>query len=117
MVWQDFMFACSMYPATSAFIENIKSEATEQVVRLRNPPCIALWCGNNEVSEGWERWGWQDGLTRVDRDSLQVAYDRIFLHLLPLIVSENSQSSYHHSSPLFGRGDERSRLLGDRHDW
>ena len=19
---------------------------------------MALWCGNNEVSEGWQRWGW-----------------------------------------------------------
>ncbi|MFM7105863.1 MAG: hypothetical protein ACKOW8_10115, partial [Flavobacteriales bacterium] len=105
------------YPANNAFIENIKSEATEQVVRLRNHPCIALWCGNNEVSEGWERWGWKDGLTQANRDSLQVAYDRIFLHLLPLIVSENTQSSYHHSSPLFGRGDVRSQLEGDMHDW
>ena len=67
LIWQDFMFACAMYPGDEAFLENIKQEAIEnvkeeaeqQVKRLRNHSSIALWCGNNENAEGWKRWGWQ----------------------------------------------------------
>ena len=47
-----------MYPGDSAFVENVKNK--EQVIRLRNHPCIVLWCGNiKEVDEGWHNWGWQ----------------------------------------------------------
>ena len=54
LVWQDFMFACAMYPGDAHFTENAGHEALEQVRRLRNHPCIALWCGNNEIDEGWQ---------------------------------------------------------------
>ena len=57
LVWQDFMFACAMYPGNEEFLENVKQEAIENVKRLRQHPSIALWCGNNENSEGWHRWG------------------------------------------------------------
>jgi len=47
LVWQDFMFACSMYPGDAAFVENVRHEAIENVRRLRNHPSLALWAGNN----------------------------------------------------------------------
>jgi beta-mannosidase len=59
LVWQDFMFACAMYPGDSVFTQNVISEAKDNIIRLRNHPCIALWCGNNEIDEGWHNWGWQ----------------------------------------------------------
>ena len=31
MVWQDFMFACSMYPGDEKFLESVRAEATDQV--------------------------------------------------------------------------------------
>jgi len=117
MVWHDFMFACTMYPGDDAFIANVQSEAIEQVTRLRNHPCMALWCGNNEVSEGWQRWGWKDGLNSADQDSLQQAYERLFDDVLQQVVSKYSTISYHPSSPLLGRGDVRSQSVGDMHDW
>lgn len=49
MIWQDFMFANSMYPGTSGFIDNVKQEATYQIQRLRNHPSVVFWCGNNEI--------------------------------------------------------------------
>lgn len=49
MVWQDFMFACSMYPGDEAFLNSVRLEAEENVTRLRNHPSIVLWCGNNEI--------------------------------------------------------------------
>ncbi|HKK68657.1 MAG TPA: hypothetical protein VJ946_10605, partial [Bacteroidales bacterium] len=48
MVWQDFMFACSMYPGDKPFLDNVKAEAIDNVKRLRNHPSIVIWCGNNE---------------------------------------------------------------------
>jgi len=60
LIWQDFMFACSLYPGDAEFIENVKDEAEYNIRRLRNHPCIALWCGNNEVAMGIEHWQWQE---------------------------------------------------------
>jgi beta-mannosidase len=48
MVWQDFMFANATPPAFLK--ESIAKEIDYQVRRLRNHPCIAVWCGNNEIS-------------------------------------------------------------------
>ena len=54
-VWQDFMFACSAYTAyDAAFMDNVKKEATENVIRLRNHPCMALLCGNNEIEQDYK---------------------------------------------------------------
>jgi beta-mannosidase len=42
LVWQDFMFACAMFPGDEAFLENVRQEAIDNVKRLRNHPSIAL---------------------------------------------------------------------------
>ena len=46
LVWQDFMYACAMYPANKEMLENIEIESIEQLKRLRNHPSIALWVYN-----------------------------------------------------------------------
>lgn len=48
LVWQDFQFACGVYPAHPEFVENVRQEAIYNVGRLKHHPCIALFCGNNE---------------------------------------------------------------------
>ena len=48
LVWQDFLFACGLYPALDWFQASVKAEAEAAVRRLRHHPSIALWCGNNE---------------------------------------------------------------------
>jgi beta-mannosidase len=53
LVWHDFQFACSGYPAMDPkFMRNVAAEADEQVRRLRHRASLALWCGNNEIEEG-----------------------------------------------------------------
>jgi len=32
MLWQDFMFACALYPTDDDFIANVRSEVTHQVI-------------------------------------------------------------------------------------
>ena len=41
------------------YLKNVKEEIAQQVERMRKHPCLALWCGNNEIEEGWNNWGWQ----------------------------------------------------------
>lgn len=48
LVWQDFQFACGVYPAHREFIENVRKEAEDNIIRLRHHPSLALFCGNNE---------------------------------------------------------------------
>lgn len=48
MVWQDFMFACALYPTEPGFLESVRKEVTYQVRRLKSHPSIIIWSGNNE---------------------------------------------------------------------
>lgn len=117
LVWQDFMFACAMYPGDKEYLANVEHEAVQQVTRLRNHPCIALWCGNNENSEGWHRWGWQTDLSMGQRRKVWKDYKRVFMKLLPKIVEEHSTTDYWESSPMLGRGDPEHQFRGDAHYW
>ena len=117
LVWQDFMYACAMYPGDDAFLENAKQEATDQLIRLRNHPSIVLWCGNNESSEGWHRWGWQEGKTEQQKDKIWGDYLKLFDSILPQQVADYSKIPYWESSPKFGRGNPRYKYEGDAHDW
>src|SRR5690606_401947 len=118
LVWQDFMFACAMYPGDAEFLENVKQEAIINIKRLRGHPSIALWCGNNENNEGWQRWGWQDGKTEAQKQEIWKNYYAVFNHILPRAVdSLNPNINYWESSPKYGRGDKRYQFEGDAHDW
>lgn len=126
MVWQDFMFACSMYPGDDKFLNNVRMEAEDNVKRLRNHACIALWCGNNEMEVAWAEghegrgWGWKEAYTRQQRETIWRAYDTLFHHILPAVVQQYTASQpYWHSSPSAGMGklagyDTNS---GDMHYW
>jgi len=49
LVWQDCMFSCALYPSSPAFLAEVEAETRQQVLRLKDHPSIALWCGNNEA--------------------------------------------------------------------
>ena len=58
LVWQDFIFSCSIYPLDEPdFVENVRVEAVENIRRLRHRASLALWCGNNEMEWGWAELG------------------------------------------------------------
>tara|TARA_B110000459_G_C16610537_1_gene495863 strand:+ start:550 stop:2961 length:2412 start_codon:yes stop_codon:yes gene_type:complete len=117
LVWHDFMFACAMYPGDNDFLSSVLHEAIGQTIRLRHHPSLAMWCGNNEVSEGWQRWGWQDGLSEKDISKKEKAYTEIFENILPSTVNKYDDAPYWPSSPLLGRGDSEFKNRGDAHDW
>ncbi|XP_042325087.1 beta-mannosidase isoform X5 [Sceloporus undulatus] len=47
-IWQDFMFACALYPTDQSYIDSVKAEITHQMKRLKSHPSIIVWSGNNE---------------------------------------------------------------------
>lgn len=120
LVWQDFMFACAMYPGDRDFMENVRQEVREQVIRLRKHPCIALWCGNNEIDEGWHNWGWQKqyGYSPADSAAIWGHYQQLFHTLIPEELEKlDPERPYHPSSPATGWGRKESLLSGDLHYW
>jgi len=122
LVWQDFMFACAMYPGDEAFLENVKQEVIDNVSRLQNHPSIALWCGNNENDEGWHNWGWQKQFNYSKADSTKIwnDYQKLFHNLIPKTLDSilpKNENRYWPSSPSIGWGRKESLLSGDAHYW
>lgn len=130
MVWQDFMFACSMYPGDEQFLESVRQEAIDNVIRLRNHPSIVLWCGNNEIDSAWAHydedagWGWKKQFTAEQREKLWSDYEKIFHELLPDVISElHASVDYWPSSPLVSLSASKAQHAnpgtneGDVHYW
>ena len=120
MVWQDFMFANSMYPGDDAFIDNVKEEVKEQVLRLRSHPSLALWNGNNEIDVAWKNWGWQKQYNYSIEDSIKISsdYERLFQQDIPNIIETyNSITDYTHTSPLSNWGKPENFNTGSMHYW
>ncbi|TXD47240.1 beta-mannosidase [Polaribacter sp. IC073] len=117
LIWQDFMFACAMYPGDIEFLKNVQKEAEQQVKRLRNHASIALWCGNNENSEGWKLWGWQRNRSEKEKQEIWKDYLVVFDTILPNTVSKFSDTNYWETSPKYGRGNKKYQTEGDAHDW
>jgi beta-mannosidase len=127
MVWQDFMFACSMYPGDKEILANIKLEAIDNVKRLRSHPSVVLWCGNNEIEAAWANyeekkgWGWKKRFDKKQRAEIWKAYQDIFHKILPDVVNKyNPQIAYWASSPSTGNPKvtpDDKNTSGDIHYW
>jgi beta-mannosidase len=120
LVWQDFMFACTMYPWDEGFTTNVRKEVEQQIVRLKGHPSLALWCGNNEVDEGWRNWGWAKQFANDSLVGKKVwfGYQRIFHELIAETVQQfDPTRPYWPSSPLHGWGSTESLKHGDAHYW
>ncbi|HEX6046313.1 MAG TPA: glycoside hydrolase family 2 protein [Pyrinomonadaceae bacterium] len=115
LVWQDYMFACSMYPGNQEFLDNVRAEAVDNVKRLRNHPSIVIWAGNNEVETAWRNWGWRQNLPSSVWDD----YEKIFHGVLKEVSAEYDPARpYWPSSPHGGLADDPdSKRSGDVHYW
>lgn len=122
LVWQDFMFACSTYPVDGELEDNIRAEAEYNLKRLRNHPCIAIWCGNNECNDAWYGWGWNQTYTKQghpEYDSIKNAqFEHQYYELLPGEVAKFSpHTPYHPSSPWSSKYAPSDPSCGDMHNW
>ena len=55
MVWQEFPLVCNNYVNDPHYLEILEQEATCIVKSLRKHPCVVLWCGGNELFNGWSK--------------------------------------------------------------
>jgi beta-mannosidase len=129
IVWQDFMFSCSIYPSDNEFIEDVKLELEDNIKRIRNHPSLCLWCGNNEIE--WI-------LDMIDRQTsieiqappkyklalpmklLKRMYHHLFEDIIPDIVNRYDPGRiYWPSSPSSGGrfDDPNDENRGDVHCW
>lgn len=117
LVWQDFMFACGMFPADESFLDNVANEVKDNVKRLRNHPSIALYCGNNENEIGWDTWGWKDKYSEVEQKQHIENANKLFYKIIPeTLKAHDPNKPYHPSSPNAGRTSE-DLGTGDTHYW
>ncbi|HET7535782.1 MAG TPA: glycoside hydrolase family 2 protein [Candidatus Didemnitutus sp.] len=106
LVWQDFMFACSIYPADAAFLRSVQVEAEQQVRRLRHRACLAVWCGNNEIE--------QLNADLLKKPKLRADYNAIFQRLLPKVVTKvDGVTDYWPTSQYRGDGAKGDSVGGD----
>jgi len=117
MVWQDFMFACMSYPSDRAFLEDVRTEITQQVRRLSHHACIAIWCGDNEVI-GSLHWYPE---TKADPSRYIANYDRLNSMLGNIVEDEDPARRFWPSSPSLGYLDFsdgwHKDTRGDTHYW
>lgn len=110
LIWQDFMFACSMYPASNEFLQSVTTEVKQQVRRLQYHPSIVVWAGNNE-NEAALRGNWygtQTNFTLYKND-----YVKLYVDTISPIVKQNDKSrSYIVSSPSNGIKSEQEGYIG-----
>lgn len=110
LIWQDFMFACGFYPEHDEFIENVKKEITQNVMRLQYHPSIAIWCGNNE-----NEWIW---FQRQKTSYKKMPGYKIFHSVIPSILKEiDPGRPYWPSSPFGDDEDPNSFNSGNTHQW
>jgi beta-mannosidase len=110
LVWQDFMFACSLYPEHDPdFRHDVEREIAFQVRRLRSHPCLALFCGNNEIQ--WIFTSTAD--PKPTALSGQLYWNRMAPEICHLLAPE---IPYWNSSP-YGGSEPNANTAGDRHHW
>ncbi|KAK4498081.1 hypothetical protein PRZ48_010737 [Zasmidium cellare] len=120
LVWQDFMFACGMFPACKSFLEKIEVEVRDNLRKLRHHPCIALWCGNNEdyvipLLSSIEYDAEDKDPDSILKSPFPARYT--YEHLLPKICKELVPDTPYWPGSPFGGSMCNSQTDGDIHQW
>ena len=114
MVWQDFIFACAMYPDDDKeFCAAVRVEAEKTVKRLRNYPGLVLWCANNENNEAYdERW------IGNKKDKKRIFYGKkIYYEILPSACAKYDGTRPYRPGSPYGGEFANSDYEGDMHAW
>uniref|UniRef100_A0A669F7X4 Beta-mannosidase n=1 Tax=Oreochromis niloticus TaxID=8128 RepID=A0A669F7X4_ORENI len=112
MVWQDFMFACAMYPTETDFIQTVREEVVQQVQRLKSHPSIIIWSGNNE-NEAALATDWFD-IPASQRPKYIRDYVMLYVDNIKKVVQEEDQSRpFLVSSPTNGAESEQEGWVAE----
>ncbi|KAF6724384.1 Beta-mannosidase [Oryzias melastigma] len=106
MVWQDFMFACAMYPTEADFIQTVREEVVQQVGRLKSHPSIIIWSGNNE-NEAALATNWFN-ISTPQRPVYVKDYVTLYVdNIQKIVLKEDPSRPFLVSSPTNGVESER----------
>ena len=107
LVWQDFFTAYSMYVPNSRMYDLFRQEAEYQVLRLRDHPCIWLWCGGNESFMSAD----------YDYPGEEMMGMEIFDEIFPSICNKLDPGRYYHRTSPDGGSYANDPLEGDSHGY
>jgi len=112
LVWQDFMFACTPYPENEpGLLDNISREVDQQIIRLRNHPCLSLWCGENEGQAVHQY------LDLMAGQSTPFLGATIFQKLIPQALERLDPTTAYWPGSPYGGPMHNSMRAGDVHNW
>lgn len=130
LVWQDFLFACALYPEDEPIWSSVEAEARDNIARLSHHPSLVLWCGSNENIWGYQAWGWKKkvqelaverGVNAPEGETAEVAWGNGYYNdMLPRVCAQADPSRpYWPSSPWSGsmQTDCADPDHGNRHTW
>uniref|UniRef100_A0A673L7P9 Beta-mannosidase n=1 Tax=Sinocyclocheilus rhinocerous TaxID=307959 RepID=A0A673L7P9_9TELE len=106
MIWQDFMFACALYPTEKDFIQTVREEVTQQVRRLKSHPSVVIWSGNNE-NEAAIATDWFN-ISVAARPLYVKDYVNLYVeNIRDIVLQEDSTRPFLVSSPTNGVESEK----------
>ncbi|KAI5633033.1 beta-mannosidase [Phthorimaea operculella] len=109
LIWQDFMFACSMYPVDKEFMDSVRTEVEQNVKRLQHHASIAIWAGNNE-NEAALRGNWYH--TAAKFDEYKHNYIKLYVDTIkPIVEHLDPDRRYLVSSPSNGKKSEQDGYI------
>jgi beta-mannosidase len=89
MVWQEFPLACNLYEDDPHYLHVLAQEAISIIEKVKSHPCLAIWCGGNELFNDWSGMTDQSKALRL---------------LNSLCLSHDPDTPFLMTSPLEGMG-------------
>ncbi|XP_026480283.1 beta-mannosidase-like [Ctenocephalides felis] len=116
LIWQDFMFACAMYPTYEKFLNTVEIEVVQNARRLQHHPSIAIWAGNNE-NEAALRQNWYGTITEQER--YEKEYKELYVNVIRDAVRRVDPSrTFLVSSPSNGiNSEDQDFIASDPQDY
>ncbi|UYV81238.1 hypothetical protein LAZ67_20000433 [Cordylochernes scorpioides] len=112
LIWQDFMFACNLYPTDPDFLESVSTEVVQQVRRLQHHPSVAIWAGNNENEQALAQEWW--GLVSKHLPQYKKDYIKLYIStVMPLVETIDPSRPFLPSSPSNGHLTQQQNWVSD----
>lgn len=112
LIWNDFMFACGIYPQDGGFLDNVAAEAEYVLKTYRNYTCLAIWAGDNENGQAyiWANRSYEFQNDKISNQVLKNACARLDPQRFYLTTSPGSPNS-----EIKGGDNPESPYQGDLH--
>eukprot|EP00823_Brevimastigomonas_motovehiculus_P007086 TRINITY_DN6099_c0_g1_i1.p1 TRINITY_DN6099_c0_g1~~TRINITY_DN6099_c0_g1_i1.p1 ORF type:complete len:964 (+),score=272.46 TRINITY_DN6099_c0_g1_i1:92-2983(+) len=102
LVWQEFAFACAMYPRSAEFLQTVRAEVHDQVRRLSHHASVIMFGGNNE-NEAMYHDSWDPAIAK-NRELYVTDFAKLYLDVVRDSLRDivNDRVEFIASSPTNG---------------